>query len=190
MASGPGAVGNWDQPKRELLVSKIEFNGNRRPANQHHKRAGVVPSGAYRPQFTPSPPRPELGPISSGAPRADLRNGALDSLVALRPHQPGARGGLTCGLPTAREPGDLAVRSVILGMIGAVLRMRPKSENKSFSVVYGDILQCLLACFRQMLLVAQAAWRRSGDCTRKSSGWAVDRPAPSIHAGRPLCTDV
>jgi hypothetical protein len=111
-------------------------------------------------------------------------------LVALRPHQPGARGGFTCGLPTAREPGDLAVRSVILGMIGAVLRMLPKSENQLFSAIYENILQCLLACFRQMLLVAQAACRRSGDCTRKSSGWAVDRPAPSIHAGRPLCTDV
>jgi hypothetical protein len=37
------------------LVSKIEFNGNRRLANQHQKCAGVVPSGAYRPQLTPAP---------------------------------------------------------------------------------------------------------------------------------------
>jgi hypothetical protein len=75
-------------------------------------------------------------------------------------------------------------------MIGAVLRMRPKSENQFFSVIYENILQYLLACFRHMLLVAQAACRRSGDCTRKSSGRAVDRPAPSIHARRPLCIDV
>jgi hypothetical protein len=146
-----------------------------------------VPIG---PSSPPAPP-PRAGADFKRRAPADLRNGPpLDSLVALRPHQPGARGGLTCGLPTAREPGDLAVRSVILGMIGAVLRMRPKSENQLLSVIYENILQCLLACFRQMLLVAQAACRRSGDCTRKSSGWAVDRPAPSIHAGQPLCTDV
>jgi hypothetical protein len=56
------------------LVSKIEFNGNRRLANQHQKCAGAVPSGAYRPQLIPQPPR-ELGPIFAGATRTDLETG-------------------------------------------------------------------------------------------------------------------
>jgi hypothetical protein len=77
--------------------------------------------------------------------------------VALRPHQPGARGGLTSGLPTAREPGDLAVPSVILGMIGAVLRMRPKSENQFF---FSDLREYLAVLAG--LLSSYAACSASG----------------------------
>jgi hypothetical protein len=54
-------------------VSRIEFDGNRRPANQHQNCAGVVPSGTYRPQLNPPPP--ELGPISNGARHTDSETG-------------------------------------------------------------------------------------------------------------------
>jgi hypothetical protein len=132
----PGRLQIGDQSKHELLVSKIEFNGNGRPANQHHKCAGVVPSGAHRPQFTPSPP-PRTGADSKRARAA-------------------VTGGVTSGLPPAREPGDLAVSSVILGMIGAVLRMRPKSENQCFQCFVGTL--AVLAG----LLLSNAACGASG----------------------------